>query len=318
MAYVPKSNWHMALLHKSLGAALGTESQVFESKFGPQKSFRKTLTKEYKLRQGADPNWALWNIAAGTLEPRPSDKLDHLISDSNTILKSAHFAPHSFGKRLFRTIFGDKHHNPHLWGPGNGLMLPKALCYALNAWAVSIVPDMPDDPTPDEASRWASAPVKEWKWRVLDRDNRELRKRITRVSGDLRTGFDLDQKRLCFVEGCDQRPQVAYLYFSHCLGVLNRYRCLFRDPTDAFTWPAGDDQRKVDEAQVKRAREQLGWPPGASKPMADFWREVIKDVQLLNTAPHTVLDWRMTKSKYLPRASDAALPSDAPADKAVD
>lgn len=317
MVFFRKSDWYIASVRKSVEQAVGRlNAQGNDRKVGIQSSFHKTIIKEYDLRRGKRPGWGYWNIAAGAIEPSP-----HATGNEH-ILRATHTIPQTFAKVLFRRVSGDKHHHAQFWGPSNGLLLPEGLGVALDEWVVSIVPDITEeaiDPESPEAKRWATAGVEDWKWRVLDREYDMLRDQpITRLSGDTRTGLDLYGARLCFSEGCKMRPSVAYLYFWHCCAVLNLYRPLFKDIIGAVSRlerRARNTENPEQSLQAKEAlarweakgtklRAELGLPPAATRLIAYFWKDVIADVQNLNTAQDTVLDWRMEKSKYLPKKTD--------------
>lgn len=286
MAVARRSDWYISLVRRSLlkefygGQCSDMENmlrQKADRKLGVQTSFKKELIREYGLRrEQTSPKSPIWNVATGAWEPYP---------DYRASLAPAHIVPQAFGKRLLRHMFGDKHHYDHLWGWRNGLMLPRDLAEAMDEWAVTIVPDIPDEPTPEQRRNWATSGVKEYKFRVLDPAHELLQTRVTTVEGDMRTGADLDQCRLHFREDVELRPCTSYLYFWHCCSVLDQSLRLFQD------------------AARSKAPEKMGLGP--------FWRRVFADA-----ANVEVMDWRMNPA-YLEEAIAAAVCRKEPKDQKV-
>lgn len=267
------------------------------------------LAREYKLQDMLNENQnviaprPIWNVAANCWV-RYSDR---------KLLKTVLLFPNEFGKALFLLLFQNEpglHTVTQCLGTGNALLLPAPLFDALDEGALTIVPDIPDDPTHEQARQWANDPVKEYKFHVLDPMHPKLQQRITGISEQLvdvgrSLGYQLDQKRLCFPPDCDRRPYEGYMYFRHCCSLLSHYRNLVPILRTSF-----DENRQDRLLKMPQIKEELGdgvvsetafskafqGNERLTKPIKVHyvWQSIIKDVRRLAAWPGTPLDWSVS------------------------
>jgi hypothetical protein len=80
---------------------------------------------------------------------------------------------------------------------------------AMDDGAITIVPDLPDDPSTEQVAAWESTEPKEYKWRVID-DEADILDETFIDLVDMTTR-ELDGRRLFFKN--DMRPRARYLCF---------------------------------------------------------------------------------------------------------
>lgn len=283
MGALRPAEWHIGRLRRSLVKTIyGAQAHAVEStlhrkanrKEGVQRSFRSGVIRKYKLNDEtlrSPQHGPIWNAAAGGWE-----RERHL-------MRAAHIVPQAFGKTLVRRLFGDHHHHEDLWGAHNALMLPRGVAEALDDWAVTVVPDVPDAPTEGEARAWAEGEPKEFKFRVLDPDHEMLAEPVG-VGPVLRLGRDLDQSPLVFRPGCSFRPDTVYLYFWHTCAVMRMHYGLFRD--NSLLSRSRSDRKKAKRLGYKEE-------PTRQLSMDDFWRYKLKELKRLDENPKAVVDWSL-------------------------
>jgi len=251
-----------------------------DRKVGVQRSFKKQTIKDYKLMDqslSSKPGERLFlNICTGTQEPE--------IFKGEMV--AAHIVPQMFGKRIMRKLFGDHHHFRDIFGSRNALILPQGVACALDDWAITVVPDIPEDPTLEERRRWVEMEPKEFKFRVLDSEHESLQQSVSSTDM-MRVGRNLDQQRLKFKEGCDFRPSVKYLYFGHCCAIMRKHYKLFEnDPPEEFL-----SDKKV--LKIMRKRELNGIKPTGLFSRTKFWLRTVRELQRMNEDADFLLDWSM-------------------------
>lgn len=67
------------------------------------------------------------------------------------------------------TVFGGNVEG-ELDTPYNGLILHRHIEKAMDDGAIVAVPDIADDPTPDEVEAWEKKEPKNYRWRIIDND----------------------------------------------------------------------------------------------------------------------------------------------------
>lgn len=257
-------------------------SRKAKRKLGVQKSFKRQLIKDYDLYDKSDSRkpqaWPLWNVANGAWEK----------GRLRSSMIAAHIVPQMLGKTLLRKMFGGHHHFYDLYGSKNALLLPAILAYALDDWAITVVPNLPDDATEQERRAWVASSPKEYKFRVLDPWNEHLRKRFSSSPEDTRLGRDLHQQRLCFRETSSFRPSVKYLYFHHCCAIMSRYHHLFYDePRQGYS--EFNHVKKRKELTLKSESDR----GSALYSTARFWQRMVEELNSININPNLILDWSM-------------------------
>ncbi|KAI0407339.1 hypothetical protein F4802DRAFT_18029 [Xylaria palmicola] len=174
-----------------------------------QRAFRKNLILAYDLKdeKDKDKKYALWNVAQGNWVPEDS-------------LIAAHIYPYSWGQKMMTEFFGEECSN-ELFSARNGLMFPQAVEGAMGEWALVIVPDIEDNPTPDQVQQWTNNVPHEYKFRVLDPDHAAVEKIVSFEGGTPTRVKDLDQVRLQFRGSI--RPRARYLWLWFACAVLRRF-----------------------------------------------------------------------------------------------
>jgi hypothetical protein len=111
-------------------------------------------------------------------------------------------------------IFGETD-EPELFSPLNGLVISSHIETKFESGLFAIVPDVPDEPTPDDLQQWHNSRPREYKLKIINKDAKILAQMIPYVD---KTWKELDGKKLEFRS--DFRPRARYLYFHYCLQVL--------------------------------------------------------------------------------------------------
>lgn len=256
-----------------------------QRKEGIQLSYRRQAIKDYHLwdRSAGRPiqRGPFWDITKGAWEDRLPE---------NAPLVAAHIYPQMLGLPIFRSIFGNEHHFYDLWGSRNCLLLPTSVAEAFDEWAITVVPNIPEDATLEQRKAWVASEIKDYKFRVLDPENWHLNQKI---SHDEKLGKDLDQERLHFRETSSLRPSVKYLYFWHCCAIMSKNYRLFHDLP-----PAEYLERMRDSKREKLLRRIEDSDPnilsGADiRSRTEFWHKIVRELALINEDPDFLLDWSM-------------------------
>lgn len=133
---------------------------------------------------------------------------------------AAHLFPSRCGKTYMDAIFGvarDESGKSELFKAENGILWSGEVEERFEAGHFVIVPDVVDNPTPDQVKDWEEAEVKEYKVRVLDPDVDLMKMKILDTDTRWR---DLEGKRVWFRGNF--RPRARYLYFRYCAAMLRR------------------------------------------------------------------------------------------------
>lgn len=187
-----------------------------------QRYFKKRLLKEYALID-RNHHGMIWDVCTGSWRLKD-------------MMTAAHIYPVGWGKDFMQGIFGETA-KYELFSPKNGLMLLKPVEKAFDDGAIVIVPDIPNDPLPQQVEVWNKSNPKEFKFRILDSTVPCLQERISE-SAEEKTVADLDGKQLQFRSNF--RPRTRYLYFMFCVAVLRlAWRCKNQNSEEALSKQLG-------------------------------------------------------------------------------
>ncbi|KAK0712628.1 hypothetical protein B0T26DRAFT_714791, partial [Lasiosphaeria miniovina] len=133
---------------------------------------------------------------------------------------AAHLFPYKLGPDVLVALFGEDVES-ELMTSRNGLPLQPHVESALDDGAISIVPDLPDNPTTEQVADWERNEPKIYRWRIIDEDAESLNTVIIPKGHNAPedghgapkdiTIRNLDGQRLSFKN--DDRPRARYLYF---------------------------------------------------------------------------------------------------------
>ena len=164
-----------------------------------QSQFRKSLIKSYDAESSEGFLWC----------PVLKDWFD-----KENVL-AGHLFPFLHGQDVMDAIFGVAE-SPELFSPLNGMLVSKKVEEVFDKGFLVIVPRVPDDPTSAQISLWNSSDPKEYKMRIIDRDQARYKQRISRQID--KTWQDLDGSDVEFRNNF--RPRARYVYFHYCIQML--------------------------------------------------------------------------------------------------
>jgi hypothetical protein len=104
----------------------------------------------------------------------------------------------------------------------NGLLLHAAVEEAIDDSAITVMADIPLDPTKAQVKLFHKSNPKNYRWRVVNPDSVSLNELVAEegyqnIEKEIRVR-DLDGKLLCFRN--DNRPRARYLYWIFCVAML--------------------------------------------------------------------------------------------------
>ncbi|KAL8721191.1 MAG: hypothetical protein Q9225_002077 [Loekoesia sp. 1 TL-2023] len=172
-----------------------------------QSQFRADLIERMESRSPNPKSTALWCPVSGTYWPESS-------------IRAGHLFPSRCGENYMDAIFGsarDENGVSELFKAENGMLWSKEVEDRFEAGHFVIVPDVADDPTPQQIKFWETANVKEYKIRVLNPGAKSMNQTIFPTDTEWK---DLDGKRVQFKGSF--RPRARYLYFAYCAAMLRR------------------------------------------------------------------------------------------------
>ncbi|KAF9075453.1 hypothetical protein BDP27DRAFT_1315044 [Rhodocollybia butyracea] len=252
-------------------------------KDGIKKTFRRQLIKDHglwdKSSSSSPSEGRIWNIVNGTWEPE----------SRRSAMTVTHIVPEMLGNALMKKVLGSQHHPFHsIYGMRNALLLPSGVVSAMNDWAITIVPDISENPTLEERQKWAALELKEFKFRVLDPNHLDLRERISGMPEDTRLGRELDQQRLQFRDGNPLRPSTKYLYFNHRCAVMNRFHHLFYEGIPQEGLKSTTPQRRKKLLSMDTMSKQAGLLS-----RTEFWNNMVQELKAIDHDTALLLDWGM-------------------------
>lgn len=164
-----------------------------------QNQFRNSLIKSYDAESSEGFLWC----------PVLKDWYDkqHVVA--------GHLFPFMHGQDVMDAIFGVAE-SPELFSPLNGMLVSQTVEEIIDKGFLVIVPRVPDDPTSAQISLWNSSNPKEYKMRIIDRDQARYKQRISRQID--KTWQELDGSDVEFRNNF--RPRARYVYFHYCIQML--------------------------------------------------------------------------------------------------
>ena len=137
---------------------------------------------------------------------------------------AAHIVPVRLGKELMAQLFGEEA-VAEVFSAHNGILLPNQVEIALDLGVIAIVPDVPDDAGEDACSVWEASIQREYRWKIIDRNARDvLEKNFVegKDAADFMLVEELDGKKLLFRPTSTHRPRARYLYFVYVCAILKK------------------------------------------------------------------------------------------------
>ncbi|KAK4214153.1 hypothetical protein QBC37DRAFT_314986 [Rhypophila decipiens] len=133
--------------------------------------------------------------------------------------EAVHLFPYSLGSESLFALFGEDVKDD-LMTARKGLLFPPCVEVALNLGVITLVPDIPDEPTMEQVAAWQEEEPKIYKWRIIDEDAEEYLAGILDVVRETNMSRirDLDGKRLFFHN--ENRPHPRYLFFLSAVAQL--------------------------------------------------------------------------------------------------
>lgn len=228
-----------------------------------EKKFKASIMSMYEDGNTSGPQRprdATWCVATGCFVPR-------------TQTRATHIFPPALGSSIIEFIGGTR----EVWSPVNGLMLPKPVQAALDAWALMIVPS-----DPIELFRRCELGLK---FRVMDRQHPAMSEALYRQEKpfalpEVTTG-DLDEIQLVF--GNAYRPRTTFLYFQSCCAVWKKtyldnpdcddeadFAARFVSEISQYWHPDYVKKSKVTDVFVFKYKDASYIPPESTKSYKDI------------------------------------------------
>ena len=172
-----------------------------------QETYKNDLIKVFGSRHENPLKEEYWCPITGQYWPRSS-------------IRAAHFFPRRAGEDTMNIIFGktknedgiselNKAENRIIWSQ-------EAEERFING-SFTLVPDIRDNAEAEEIERWEKLEIKEYKIRVLNREDPSMQ---TEIFATDKKWLELDNQRVKF--RTDFRPRARYLYFAYCEAMLRR------------------------------------------------------------------------------------------------
>ncbi|KAI1096632.1 hypothetical protein F5B19DRAFT_488585 [Rostrohypoxylon terebratum] len=162
-----------------------------------QHQFEDALVDAYDLR-GSN---GLWDCIQRCDSPAENMRPVHIVSPS-------------FGNDYMREIFGVD----ELYSPRNGLVLNNVVKSAMEASILVIVPNIPNQPTPEEVAAWRASNPCEYRIRIVKPEVKAFRQDYGNDHADYIAS--LNDHPLVFKNSF--RPRQRYLYFLFHMTMLRR------------------------------------------------------------------------------------------------
>ncbi|KAM7199998.1 hypothetical protein V8F33_004172 [Rhypophila sp. PSN 637] len=150
-------------------------------------------------------------------------------------LEPVHLFPYSLGPESLFALFGEDVKDD-LMTARKGLLFAPCVEVALNLGVITLVPDIPDEPTMEQVAAWEEEEPKNYKWRIIDEDaEEEYLDSYLGVFRETNSGRirDLDGKSLFFHN--ENRPHPRYLFFLSAVAQLKmvwRHQYQYRHDPD--------------------------------------------------------------------------------------
>ena len=131
-------------------------------------------------------------------------------------MRSADIYPYASGAAMMQELFRTE--ESELFSPLNAIYMSKPAERYMDKGYYVIVPDVEDQSSLEQVTRWANQTPREYKIRIIAREKDELKNKIQ--AGSSLRWLDLDNKRLQFRSA--HRPRARYLNYMYLITMLRR------------------------------------------------------------------------------------------------